>query len=155
VFQVDTFSISAQVVDLKTLWDLSALGLMMPLMGVDLSALVVLEGTITRRVKSASPLPAARFYFLNIAKKPNIRIGLWSSTLSNFIHGDIISPWSSIYVLRGELSAKPKRDGDKPNKRQPPKDIANKVSGLTIRKDNPANKKAKNSPRLANEIVCS
>ncbi len=56
VLKVDALSISAKVVNLKAAWHSAVLVLVVPFVGIDLAALVVLEGSVSGGIKRASPL---------------------------------------------------------------------------------------------------
>lgn len=81
VLQIDALPVSAQVVYLQPARNLAALGLVVPLVGIDLSAVLVFECAVSGGVEGASPLPAARVDFIYIFKKANIRVGFRSPAL--------------------------------------------------------------------------
>jgi hypothetical protein len=86
VLKVNAFAISTQVVHLKALGDRAIDVLIVPLVGVDLLAMLVLKRPIARWVFCASPFPAAVPGLRDMIKKPNQWVGFGSSTLGNLLH---------------------------------------------------------------------
>ena len=62
MLKVNALPVSAQVIDLKTFHNRAIGVFIVPLVGVDFLAMLVLEGAVSRRVKCPSPLPASALY---------------------------------------------------------------------------------------------
>ena len=59
VLKAGALPVTAKVVQLKSLWDNSVDVLVVPLVRINLFSVLILECTVARRVKGASPFPAA------------------------------------------------------------------------------------------------
>ena len=90
VFKVNAFAISTQVVHLEALGDGAVDVLVVPLMGVDLLAVLVLERPVPRWVFCPCPLPASALSLGDMVKKPNQRVGFRSAALGNLLHAGSI-----------------------------------------------------------------
>jgi hypothetical protein len=71
MLKVNAFAISTQVVHLEALGDRAVYVLVVPLMGVNFLAVLVLKGPVPRRVLCASPFPAAILRLEDMVNKPN------------------------------------------------------------------------------------
>lgn len=100
MLKAGTLSIAAKVIKLQAFWNRPVDVFVVPLVGINLFGVLVLKRAVARRVKRASPLPAARICLVDKPHKPLHWSSFWAPPFSdNLFHLPQYSRGRRIFVL--------------------------------------------------------